>query len=124
MAERTTSVVQFPRDHVRSLMRNARSQSHWYGHKLGRWQTPKSWPWIRDAYCTVCGAMARIETKNPDGRRLLDHTNAKGLAVLESPAEDFLTNEPSVYGDALTQHCPSPDAPRKPRRSRGSSAHL
>jgi hypothetical protein len=108
-------VIKFPRPHVRGLMRYARKLARWNGHELGRWRSYKKWPWTKDAFCSHCGALATIETKTVDWKKALGHTKAKGLSVLVEPAVDFLTNEPSVSGDALDAKCPNPDAPKRSR---------
>jgi len=110
-----TNVVKFPRDHVRTLMRNARKQARHQGHELGRWlPISKGWPWIRYAYCLECGAFASVETKTIDDQKFSDHFDAKGLSVLLEPAQSLLTNEPNIKGNALLDQCPSPDPPHHP----------
>jgi hypothetical protein len=100
------NLTRFPREHVRDLMREARAQARFRGHKLGRWRPrDKSWPWVRDAHCTVCGAMARVETETT-------------LSTPEGPLD--LAGEPHVEGDAVIAACPSPLAPPRKRFPAGT----
>ena len=116
---KSSNVVGFPRDHVRTLMLVARTQARSLGHDLGRWAAPpKAWPWVRYAYCKECGAYAKIESKSIDSKKLSDYLAAKGSAALLKNARSFLTDEPSLDGDALLEACPSPHAPWNPFHQR------
>jgi hypothetical protein len=110
------NVVRFPRDHVRKISRNARELARQQGHELGRWLPPsKGWPWMRYADCVECGAWAALSTKSINYQKIGDHIEGRGLTVLQEDASPFLTNEPSIEGDALLYACPAPDAPHHPR---------
>jgi hypothetical protein len=113
------TVVRLPRENVKDLVSQAERASNFNGHPLGRWHTYESCPWVRQTWCQRCGAVARVESKSINDQRLGDHIDAKGVAaVLNSPAADFLTNEPRAWGDALTHKCPSPHPPVTPERAR------
>ena len=79
--EQESTVVKFPRNNVRELMRYARRLAQWHGHSLGRWRTNQGWPWMREAPCTRCRASAIVETKN------------------------LLAPEPISHGEALFKAC-------------------
>ena len=77
-----TKITKFPRMHIKALLRDARAAARFNGHELGRWHTyDSSWA-IREARCKACGALARVDGRNP-----------------------HFKSEPTAFGDAMTQAC-------------------
>jgi hypothetical protein len=103
------NVVPFLRDHLDEFMRLTTKQAGERGHTMGQWHR---YPMVLYAYCTECGAYAGIDWL--DHQKASDHLEARGLKVLLDPVINFTTEKPNARGDALSERCPSPQAPWHP----------